>query len=147
MADRPGVDRIELELSNQLTELNRIAAAVEDLAGRHRLPDTLAYHLNLSLDELFTNIVSYGYDDGGTHCIRLALTVDGGMLECVLRDDGKPFNPLDRPEPDLNLPADQRPIGGLGIFLVKKAMDEVAYRREGSENVLTLRKRLAAANG
>ena len=96
-------------------------------------------NLNLSLDELITNIVSYGYRDSDEHEIRVTMTEQSGSLVVVLEDDGMAFDPFtDAPEPDLEAGVEERPIGGLGVYLVKTLMDEVAYERLDGRNRITL---------
>ena len=96
------------------------------------------------MDELLTNTISYGYDDDEEHRIDLSLRLEGGTLVVEIADDGRAFDPLQAPEPDLGASLEERAVGGLGIYLVRKTMDGVAYRREGGRNVVTLTKQTAA---
>ena len=95
----------------------------------------------LSLDEIVTNVISYGYSDHEEHHIDVTLRSGQGMIEVSVVDDGKPFNPLEFRTPDLKCPIDERPIGGLGIYLVKNYMNELEYKRTGIKNCLIMRKR------
>ena len=133
---------IAVELRNDLGEIDRIQHLVEERAAEWALSPSSLNAINVSLDEVLTNIISYGYDDGAEHsiAIRVALETDG-QVTIEVADDGKPFNPLETPEPDTDADIDDRPIGGLGIHLVLKLMDEVAYRRENDRNILTLKRR------
>jgi anti-sigma regulatory factor (Ser/Thr protein kinase) len=133
---------IAIELRNDLSEIDRIQRLVEERAPEWALSPSSLNAINVSLDEVLTNIISYGYDDGAEHsiAIRVALETDG-QVTIEVADDGKPFNPLETPEPDTDADIDDRPIGGLGIHLVLKLMDEVAYRRENDRNILTLKRR------
>ena len=132
---------LEVTISNDLAELARLAGLVEDYVERQGLPDRIAFNLNLCLDELITNIVSYGYDDSHHHDIHVRFSLDNGRLITEIFDDGKEYNPFtETPEPDVELDVDDRPIGGLGVFLVKEFMDRTDYRREGGKNVVTLEK-------
>lgn len=90
------------------------------------------------VDEIFSNIAQYAYNGGGGSVIVRAKT--NGELWLEFEDTGLPFDPLMQADPDTGLGADERGVGGLGIFMVKSLMDEVTYRREGQRNVLTLRK-------
>ena len=100
-------------------------------------------NLNLSLDELITNTVSYGYRDTGEHEIRVTLTERDETLVTVLEDDGIAFDPFtDAPVPDLEAGVEERRIGGLGVYFVKTLMDEVAYERVDDRNRITLIQRL-----
>ena len=114
-------------------------------SGLLQQPDTLRH---LVLDELLTNIVSYGYDDGLTHEISLRLRAEPGSLTAILRDDGKPFNPLEEaPAAVLDGSIEDRPIGGLGIHFMRTLMDEVTYQRQDGYNQLILIKHLSAREG
>jgi serine/threonine-protein kinase RsbW len=139
------VDQLEIQLRNDHGELARLAEALEDFLQRHGCGSEVAMKVNLALDELVTNIINYGYDDGGQHIIRLSLSRDGQVLRMVLEDDGKPFNPLEAPTPDLTAPLEDRAIGGLGIHFVREIMDSVTYRRDGGRNLLTMVRKLDPA--
>ena len=95
----------------------------------------------VAAEEIYVNIASYAYaPETGNAVIRM--TVADGTAEIEFRDRGTAFDPLAKADPDVTLAAEERPIGGLGIFMVKKSMDEVLYRREDGENILTIRKKL-----
>jgi anti-sigma regulatory factor (Ser/Thr protein kinase) len=131
---------LTLHLSNRLPELDRIADAVETFGEAHGLTKKLRYQLRLVLDELLTNIISYGYPEDGNHVIQVAMGQEGSRLRFVLEDDARPFDPLSAKVPDLESPVDDRQIGGLGIHLVRTIMDRVAYERVGGTNRLILEK-------
>ena len=96
-------------------------------------------NLNISLDELITNIVSYGYGDTDEHEIHVTLTERNGSLVTVLEDDGTAFDPFtSAPEPDLDASVAERRIGGLGVYFVKTLMDEATYERLDNRNRITL---------
>jgi serine/threonine-protein kinase RsbW len=98
------------------------------------------FEMNLALDELFTNIISYGFQDQSEHFIRVNISADQDVLTVVLEDDGMAFNPVDRIPPEIPCTLDECKVGGLGIHLVKNLMDEVTYERRAGMNVLTLKK-------
>lgn len=129
---------------NDLAELERLSSAVEEFGKRHDLPTTALFDLHLALDEILTNVVSYGYDDHHEHeiIVRLALGADGDSrrLEVEVEDDGRPFNPLETAQPDVDGSVEDRTIGGLGIYLVRRVMDDLEYRRQQGKNVLVMRK-------
>ncbi|MGD9125397.1 MAG: ATP-binding protein [Desulfarculaceae bacterium] len=102
--------------------------------------------LELATEEIATNIIKYAYPQGSGGLELSCGTAGGGLFEMIFTDQGIPFNPLDRPEPDVGAGLDQRNPGGLGIFLTKRFMDQVNYRREGGRNILALSKRLAQGN-
>ena len=100
------------------------------------------FEINLALDELFTNIISYGYRDDKDHLIEITITPQNNTLELCIEDDGVPFNLQDVDDPDLPCDIETCKIGGLGIHLIKNLMDEVCYVRKKNKNRLTLKKEL-----
>ena len=134
---------IQLTLVNRSSELQRLASELERFAQNHRIPEPDIHAFSLSLDELVTNTIAYGYDDQGPHEIRVRLTLANGRLSAEVEDDGRPFNPLTAPQPDLTSAVEDRPVGGLGIHLVRSLMDHVDYRRESGKNHLMMRKQLS----
>ena len=99
--------------------------------------------IDIALDEILANISLYAYTPGkGEAEVLVDYDAEGGAVLITFRDRGTPFNPLEREEPDTGLSAEEREIGGLGIFLVRKTMDGMEYRREDGANVLTLRKKI-----
>ena len=130
---------LNLTLKNDLSELGRVAEAIEAHGESHGWPVKWVMNLNISLDELITNIVSYGYRDSDEHEIRVTLTDQNGSLETVVEDDGLEFNPfVSAPEPDLDADVEERRIGGLGVHFVKTLMDEATYERVDNLNRVTL---------
>jgi anti-sigma regulatory factor (Ser/Thr protein kinase) len=93
-------------------------------------------------DELLNNTISYGYEDEDEHLIELAIVLSGGRLYATISDDGRPFNPFDSGAPDTDLSVEDRPIGGLGVHLVRNVMDRVSYERRGANNVVLLEMQL-----
>lgn len=135
-------------LRNVLSEIPALAERIEAFGVEGSLSIQHIYQLNLVLDELITNIVSYGYDDDRPHEIHLRLRAEPGRLKAILSDDGKPFNPLEEaPVAVLEGSIEDRPIGGLGIHFMRTLMDEVAYEREAGHNRLTLIKHLPPEEG
>ncbi len=131
---------MELVIQNDLREIETLTRFVEQFAEQHKLPPKLSFQINLALEELVTNIISYGYSDAGPHKIRLVLHMADGRLTAEVEDDGCAFNPLEAPPPDLDVPLEDRPVGGLGIHLVKNMFDSMDYRRENDKNWLILTK-------
>lgn len=130
---------LTLTLKNDLAELARLAAAIEARGEARDWPPTWAQRAILSLDELITNVVTYGYPDGGEHEIHVALTERDDCLEVVMEDDGTPFDPFsEAPEPDLEADVDERRVGGLGVHIVKSVMDDVQYERRDGRNRMVL---------
>ena len=103
-------------------------------------PMRVQMQLDVAVEELSVNIASYAYvDKTGIADITIEL-LPGQVVQITFRDSGIPYNPLEKPDPDITKPAEEREIGGLGIYIVKKSMDEVLYRYEDGQNILTIRK-------
>lgn len=132
-----------LTLANKIDELTRISTFLEETAEQWELPLVLSMSLNLVLEEAFTNVVQYAYTDEEKHDIELLMEKSGNMLIITIIDDGQPYDPTKKTDPDINLDVENRPIGGLGIFLIKKTMDEVTYERKNGKNHLIMTKELA----
>ena len=131
-----------IQLENRLEEFQRFESAFMDFARFQNLNDEVIYAIQLSVDELFTNIVSYGYDDSETHIVKFVIDVTQEEVRIEIIDDAKPFNPLDdAPDVNLDLSIEERKIGGVGIHLVKSLMSEVTYVRDGYYNRLRLVKK------
>ena len=97
--------------------------------------------IDLSVEEVFVNIANYAYRDSKGDC-EIIQSYSNGEFTITFKDSGMPFDPLAKADPDNSLSADERQIGGLGVFLVKKNMDEVTYKFEENKNILTLKKRI-----
>ena len=122
-----------------------VTAALDRWRGENSLPASAVWPFQVALDELLSNTVRCGYaDDPGRHEIEVRFEIRDGFIEVAVQDDAAAFDPLQAPEPDTARPILERPIGGLGILLVRRLMDEVRYERVGDRNLLTLRKRLGA---
>ena len=135
---------LEITLANRPAELQRLASEVERFAQNHRIPERDVQALSLALDEVVTNTISHGYDDQEAHEIRVGVTLANGRLSAEVEDDGRPFNPLTAPPPDLTSDVDERPVGGLGVHLVRSLMEQLDYHRESGKNHLIMSKRLSA---
>jgi len=139
----PGARTLSIVVVNERREIPRIGERLEEFGKACGLaPDDVA-SVNLAIDELVSNVINYAFDDGKVHQIQLTVTVEGDLLTLSIDDEGKAFNPLEVPMPDLDQPIEQRPVGGLGIFLVKSIADTLAYRREDGHNILTLTRTLS----
>ncbi len=136
---------IAVELKNQLSEIERLARIVDDFGRRHQIEVQIIYTMKLALDEILTNIISYAYDDAKEHIIVIRLSLDQEKWTVEVEDDGRPFNPLNAPEPDTKQLLGERPIGGLGIHLVRKLIDELEYRRQNDRNILVMRLKVKGA--
>jgi serine/threonine-protein kinase RsbW/sigma-B regulation protein RsbU (phosphoserine phosphatase) len=130
---RDAAHRLSLALRNDLSEIPRLALAVERFGIDHRVAVE-------TIDELVTNVIRYAHTDGAMHEIAVVLVLSDGRITVDIVDDGHPFDPLERATPDIDAPLEERPIGGLGIHFVRSLMDEVGYRRDGHKNVVRLAK-------
>jgi anti-sigma regulatory factor (Ser/Thr protein kinase) len=127
-----------LKIAPSHEQLELIPAAVEEFAERDNWPPDLVFKLNLVLEEMGVNIVNYS---GATGDIEISLASDADSVTVEIADDGRPFNPLaDLVSPDISAPLGDRPIGGLGVHLVRSMMDEMRYSREGGKNKLAMTK-------
>jgi anti-sigma regulatory factor (Ser/Thr protein kinase) len=140
-------ERATLSLRNDLAELERLSQFIAEFGEREGWPEKAIFEMQLALDEVVTNVISYAYSDGGIHELRVTLTSSDGEVVARVEDDGRPFDPLDAPQPTIDAPLEERPIGGLGWHLVRKVTNELAYRREGDKNVLTLKKQISGQSG
>ena len=130
-----------LSLDNQVSELTKLSAFVEQTCSEAGIDQTLTMSINLALEEAVSNVIFYAFPKGETgHRITVKFTLRGNELRYTIFDRGIPFNPLARADADITLSAEDRNIGGLGIFLVKQIMDRVEYERKGAENILKLTK-------
>jgi len=133
-----------LVLRNSLSEIPRIAGAVDHFFESHGLPAAAQMHVTIAFDELATNAISYGFPDGAEHdaAITIRLSVQDGELLAVMEDCGKAFNPLSVQPPDTSLGVEDREIGGLGVHFVRQFMTHVEYQHVDGLNRLTMRKTL-----
>lgn len=130
--------KISLKVENKVEELARISAAVDELAENEGWPQALAFRVNLVLEEFGINVINYAHEEG-VHDFEITLLSEQDTLTIEFTDDGVPFNPLeDKPEPDTSAPMEERPIGGLGIHLVRTMTEEMRYERQNSKNHSTL---------
>lgn len=130
-----------LTLPATLKNLDPMMAFITDAAKNMGFDEKKLFHIKLAAEEILVNIINYAYK-GGSGDIEITLGDRGGeALVVEIADHGITFDPLSLPEPDITAPMEKRRIGGLGIFLVRKLMDEVTYRREEERNILTFVKR------
>ena len=130
--------RLNIKIETRLEELSRVFDAVRDFGEREDWPTETVFLIDLALEELTLNTIDHGHDDG-LHEIEIALNSEPGAITIEISDDGRPFDPLnDAPAPDVGAAIEDRPVGGLGVHLVRTLMDEMSYRREGNRNHITL---------
>jgi len=131
-----------LEIVNDLSELHRIHDCLERLAEEWNIPPKPVFDISLTVEELVSNVINYGYEEPGNRIV-LTFGLDDDVVSVVIEDEGKAFNPLDMPSPDIHAQAEERKIGGLGIHLAKTLMDSFAYERKGDRNRVTITRRLS----
>ncbi|EIP99402.1 anti-sigma regulatory factor (Ser/Thr protein kinase) [Opitutaceae bacterium TAV1] len=132
-----------LTLRNDLAELPRLAAFIDAFCAPLRPGDQDTLALQLALEETVTNVINHGYRDGLPHTFNVTLSADDSRRITVMVDDDAPaFDPLARPPVDTGAPLEARPVGGLGIHLVRKLVDRARYERRDGRNILTLERTL-----
>lgn len=129
---------VRFEIPNLSSEYEPARDRLLQLFQAAGLSDESVGELELILEELLVNIISYAYDEPGTGTIQISAGVDGSSVTLEFRDRGREFNPIEKDTPDLDADIDDRPIGGLGIFLVMELASSVTYERIGDENVLRI---------
>ena len=130
------------KVRNDVAELERLNEFLAAFWASYQLPEDAMFDFNLALEEIFANVVLYGFRDAGEHEIHGGLDVQNDTVSLTVEDDGVPFNPLDAPDADVTASIDERPIGGLGIHMVRNLMDGIEYAREGNRNRLVMTKRV-----
>jgi anti-sigma regulatory factor (Ser/Thr protein kinase) len=128
------------ELTNTSSELSTLCEQLEGIGKTLKLSRRSIFEINLAMDEIFTNIISYGYTDQAEHRVQVCVSAVGDRLTVVVEDDGVPFNPAERLTSKVPDNVESCKIGGLGIHLVRNLVDDISYRRHDGKNILTLRK-------
>lgn len=131
-----------LILKNDISEISRLATFVDEIGEEFALAPDLIFNLNLVLEEAVSNVILYAYPKEEHEIITLSVKMKDNLLVFVLTDSGKEFDPTQIPDADITLSAEEREIGGLGIFLIRQIMNTVEYQRIEGRNVLTLGKQL-----
>lgn len=132
----------ETVMANDMADLGRLPQQIEAFAEQAELPPDVAMHIDIVLDELLVNTISYGYPDGRAGRISLRMQVDDDVT-IVIEDDGDAFDPLSVAPPDLDTDLEHRQIGGLGVHFVRTMMDSADYQRVDGVNRITLTKQLS----
>jgi serine/threonine-protein kinase RsbW len=131
-----------LQIGNTIAEMKKVVDFVDRFCAIHHLPRNIANDVNLCLDEILNNTISYGYDDRNEHSILVALSITGNWIIAEIKDDGKPFDPRQSPPPNPLDGLQARRIGGVGLHFVNALMDEVDYVRKQGYNRVQLKKKL-----
>jgi len=133
---------VAITITNAPSELARVSALTDKFATANQLSSDVIADLQVALDEILINIIRYGYSDDRGHEISIQLRIENGVLVSIIEDDGRAFDPLTLPEPDVGAPLQQRRAGGLGIHFVRNLMNEVTYNRSADRNRLILKRDL-----
>ena len=131
-----------ITLANDIAEIIKLATFIEEVGEAFELTPDVIFNLNLVIEEAVVNVINYAYPKEEHQSIYLSANLHEDSIVFVLTDTGKEFDPTQAPEADITLSAEERPIGGLGIFLIRQIMNEVKYQRIDGKNVLTLEKKL-----
>jgi anti-sigma regulatory factor (Ser/Thr protein kinase) len=132
--------KYSFELKNDLFELEALCQHLNKFGQVTGLSEACITDVNICLDELFTNIVSYGFENDLAHIIRFTIHLDNEVLTLIIEDEGIPFNPLEKKDPEIPADLIDARIGGLGIHIVRKLMDDIRYNRKQGRNKLTMKK-------
>jgi serine phosphatase RsbU (regulator of sigma subunit)/anti-sigma regulatory factor (Ser/Thr protein kinase) len=135
---------LPLEMPNRLAVLPVLTAALDHALAEEGVPESLRHDVTLVTEEVLSNVVRHGYADGERDTIRVLARCEDGRLHLAFEDGGQPFNPLEHEMPDLDLPLDEREIGGLGVLLVRELSESIHYERAAGRNRLSLVIRLDA---
>lgn len=133
----------QLVLHNCIDEIPRLAEFVDMVCEAAQADYSVSMSLNLALEEAVTNVMLYAYPEGKEGELRVDCTARPGHLLFALSDEGEPFDPTQVADADVSLDVKERPIGGLGIFLVRQIMDQVSYERKDGKNVLIMTKKFS----
>ena len=130
-----------------VANFDALPAAMDQLScwlEQRQAAPSAAYLSTLALEEIVTNCIKYGYDDQAEHVIHVQVELSPDGMTIVVEDDGHPFNTLEQVEPDTNLPIEERPLGGLGLHLLRKLSDRMDYAWKNGRNQVTLHKKTQA---
>jgi anti-sigma regulatory factor (Ser/Thr protein kinase) len=132
--------KYSFELKSHLSELKTLYQHLNNFGQITGISEDCISKINICLDELFTNIVLYGYTDDLDHIVSFKMKMNSNVLIVNIEDDGIPFNPLQKKDPEIPADIINAKIGGLGIYITKKFMDDISYKRKRGKNKLTMKK-------
>ena len=133
----------ELTVAAKIENIEKVTEFVDGQLALYRCPKKAQIQIDIAIDELFGNIAHYAYKpDEGPATIRVEVSENPLSVILTFIDNGVPYNPLEKADPDTSLSADEREIGGLGIYMVKKSMDEIVYEYKDGQNILKVKKSL-----
>lgn len=131
-----------VRITNQRDQIDTVRKFFDDYSKENKLTEKTVHDIQMALDELLTNIVNYGYEDSDEHKIDVRFGINDDAVRVEIIDDSKPYNILEQENPDISLSVEDKPIGGLGIFLIKKLMSNVDYYTKEGKNHLVMTKEL-----
>lgn len=133
-------NKFNVSINNRIEEAPKVTELIENEVSNAGFPQKDVFEILIAVDEILSNIVYYAYGESGIGKIDVAGIINNSTVELEFSDEGVEFDPLKKEDPDTTVPVDQREIGGLGIFLVKKLMNSVEYTRVGQKNKLKITK-------
>lgn len=134
---------MELNIEAKIENLDAVIAFVEEQLEKYDCPMKVTMQIDVAVEEIFVNIAHYAYNpEIGEATVRVEVKEDPLSVEITFLDHGTPYDPLAGEDPDVTLSAEDRQIGGLGIYMVKKSMDNVSYKYENGHNILTIIKQI-----
>jgi len=136
------METVSITLKNKINEIVLLDSFLDELSEKWEAVAKRTFNINLALEEAVTNVINYAYKDNNEHLIILDFSLEDSELKIKITDDGIEFNPLLKEDPNTELSLEERKIGGLGIFFVKKIMDNIEYERINNKNILTLIKKV-----
>lgn len=136
----------KIEVKASISELEQVQAFVRRELEKYGCSDSVALQLEIAVEEVFVNIAHYAYNPKGSGTATVSCGLQEDLMQVVIQflDKGIPYNPLEKQDPDVTLDAGEREIGGLGIYMVKKSMDQVEYTYENGKNILTIHKNIVS---
>jgi len=137
---RMGTISKQLVLKNSISEVGVLSSTVEEFCEKNNFSDEVTHDIRLALEEIFSNIVFYGFQDQDEHQIAISFSLKNNTLILEIKDDGIPFNPLEFKTPDLEIPIEERKTGGMGIHIAGELVDEIEYFRKQNNNILVMKK-------
>jgi serine/threonine-protein kinase RsbW len=130
----------DFAIKNDLAEIEALTEAIVSYCRDNGIAEAVCYDIRLALEEAVSNTIKYGYEDRQVHTIHVRAGFENSKLFLEIEDDAKAFNPLEAPAPNLLLPVEKKPIGQLGIYLMRAVMDQIDYKRTGAKNILRMTK-------
>lgn len=131
-----------LTLPNDIEAIPQLNEFIDNFCEEQGIDMNIAMSLNLAIEEAVVNVMNYAYPTGTVGYVDIEVEADEKNVTFIISDTGMPFDPTQKEEPDITLSAEERPVGGLGIHLVRQIMDTITYDYADHKNILTLRKKL-----